>query len=280
MLALLKSLEKSRALTGKELQEITGIETFDLWRACKSLEIELKSIAKHYLRLDRKIPGYVRLSPSIQREFLTYTIVGVDKEKVEERSEELKKEIVNISQRKLLLAKKFVESFTDKACYIIGGDVVFDMAHSEPRPERSTGELVRGSDLDIIVIVEDDYDFKPLDKAIHDKKYLFLKTYREEVDYIVKNISKVRKQVKFESFEDKVACKILTEGKFLYGNKEIYKEVKNLLRENKIPEKINKLEQKARKFREEIEKMLLTKEKISESDYIYFLTTEEESEIF
>jgi hypothetical protein len=43
----------------------------------------------------------------------------------------------------------------NQTCFIIAGDVVFGMAHAEPRPEASTGELVKGSDLDIIVIADD-----------------------------------------------------------------------------------------------------------------------------
>ena len=37
---------------------------------------------------------------------------------------------------------------------MIAGDVVFEMAHLEPRPESSTGKLVKGSDLDIVVVTK------------------------------------------------------------------------------------------------------------------------------
>jgi hypothetical protein len=43
----------------------------------------------------------------------------------------------------------------DQVCFIIAGDIVYSMAHDVPRPERSTGKLVKGSDIDIVVIVCD-----------------------------------------------------------------------------------------------------------------------------
>ncbi|RLF61470.1 MAG: hypothetical protein DRN25_00110 [Thermoplasmata archaeon] len=270
-------------LTGKELYLKTNIEVLKLWKLCKlSDEIEIKSVATHYLRLERKIPQYARFSPSIQREFITYSVIGLKgDEKIDKKSKELKNKIIEISSNKFKIAEKFVSSFSNEACFIIAGDVALNMAHSEPREEKSTGELVNGSDLDIVAITLDNFDISRLDKEMHIKKYVYLKTYKEEVDYIVKPLSKVEKQAKFESFEDMVACKILNEGKFLYGNVEIFKEVKKILKKNKIPKKIKNLEKKAKKFREKAEKILLSKDKISKKEYdLYFSTTQEFSEIF
>ena len=36
-------------------------------------------------------------------------------------------------------------------CILLGGDVVYGMAHDAPRTEHSTGLMVRGSDLDLVV---------------------------------------------------------------------------------------------------------------------------------
>jgi len=36
----------------------------------------------------------------------------------------------------------------------IAGDIVYNMAHNVPCPERSTGKLVKGSDMHIVVVVD------------------------------------------------------------------------------------------------------------------------------
>ncbi len=82
------------------------------------------------------------------------------------RADALKKEIKRISQSKREIAGNAVasvverlpakDSILEKACFMLAGDVVYDMSHMVPRPEKSTGEMVQGSDLDIVVVVEDD----------------------------------------------------------------------------------------------------------------------------
>jgi hypothetical protein len=42
---------------------------------------------------------------------------------------------------------------------------------------------------------------------------------REEIDYVVKDLDRVREQMRFDTFKRMVACKILQEGIFLYGGK-------------------------------------------------------------
>jgi len=54
------------------------------------------------------------------------------------------------------------------------------------------GRLVRGSDIDLVVILNDDVPddlIKTLDNALYQEKYRFLKSpsINEEVDYVVKN---------------------------------------------------------------------------------------------
>ncbi|MDI6654337.1 MAG: hypothetical protein QME59_00410, partial [Candidatus Hydrothermarchaeota archaeon] len=162
---ILSILEKG-PLTGRELYELTGIEIFELWRRCNSEDLTIKKVGRHYLRFDKDVGGYARLSPAIQREFLTYSVIGLKKDeaKVRQKARKLDLEIKKISRRKFKLAKGAVAEIAKKltgvqtqTCFIIGGDVAIGMAHSNPRPERSTGELVAGSDLDIIVITRDDF---------------------------------------------------------------------------------------------------------------------------
>ena len=65
----------------------------------------------------------------------------------------------------------------ERFCVILAGDIVYQMAHDVPRPERSTGKMVRGSDLDVVVVVEDQAPealVTALDDAIYQQKYRYL----------------------------------------------------------------------------------------------------------
>jgi len=256
-------LNKRESLTGKELLEESGIDELTLWRICnKSKKIVLKIVGKRYLRLDRNVKDYARLSPSIKREFITYTVCGLEKKlkNIEEKRISLQKKIKKISKKKYKLAKDIILNIVENnrnskiikenVCFIIAGDIVFNMAHSEPRPELSTGKLVRGSDLDIIIIAKDKFSksiLDELDREIYREKYMYIKNpaYREEIDYNIKNISKTKNQLQFDRFEYMVASKILNEGELLYGNKMIFDKIKNMLIERKIPDKLDEIEKAA-----------------------------------
>ncbi len=270
-----------------------------LWRACyKSNVITTKVFGKKYLRLDKKIDGYARLSPSIMREFLTYTVVGLRKDisEIEHKAEVLHDRIKLISKNKFELAHNTISKifetlgeFRDlkrNICFIIAGDIVYDMAHSELRPESSSGKLVRGSDLDIIVIsngLSEDL-IQHIDLLIYKEKCFLLKNpvYMEEIDYVIKDISKAYKQMDFNDFKSMVASKILYEGAFLYGNHEIFDTVKNMLMEKRIPEKLSNLENQAITNSKSAFKYLLENESglFKEEFSKYFYTKEESEEIF
>lgn len=295
---IVKILRERGPLLGRELQAATGMNAFDLWRACKrSREVIIKRIGKRYLRFDRRAKRHARLSPSVQREFATYSLVALrgDEVRLLARAEWLRNKIKSVSARKLSLAKKVaadaVNAFPEKqeikrsACFVIGGDVALEMAHDEPRPEKSTGEMVAGSDLDIIVIADDnisDNFIKKLDSLLYEAKHLLLRQpQKEELDYIIKRLSKVRKQARFDSFENKIACKIINESKFLYGSARIYSAVGEIMRKSRVPEKLIKLRKEATKNRAAAERRLLTKEKPAENELReLFSTTEEFSELF
>jgi hypothetical protein len=161
------------------------------------------------------------------------------------------------------------------------------MSHLVPRPEKSTGELVRGSDLDIIVIVENDLPVEAarmLDKAIYKKKHYLLvhPDYREEIDYILKDFNRVMEQLRFDTFESMVACKILDEGEFLYGSSSVFEAVKRLVAEHGIRERLREMETQAINSRCQAETRLLELEgDLSESEaYHLFYTREEGEEIY
>jgi hypothetical protein len=290
---------KSSPVTGKDFVQACGLEIFDAWRLCSgSTRIITKIVGNRYLRLDSKVEGYARLSPSIMREFLNYTIIGLagHEEAVSLRARQLSAEIAVISSNKIILARDTIERLvenhhskdiiTDRTCFIIAGDVVFGMAHAEPRPESSTGELVRGSDLDIITITDNlPWDlYEELDNLIYKEKYNLLMNpaSKEELDYIIKDLGVVSEQLKFSDFKSMVASKILDEGKYLFGSRNLFGKVKEMIKTAAVSEKIKQLEKKAIEDRVRAVPKLLTAAGTagSESLTALFYTTEEKEEIF
>jgi len=295
---IIELLDTQGPLTGKVLLEKTKMDQFGVWKICNNCEeIITKTIGNRYLRLDKQVEGYARLSPSIIREFYGYTVIGTKRNLGEmlTKAELLYQQIIEISKKKFELAQevitKVVESQENSttikacACFIISGDVAYEMSHLEPRPESSTGELVKGSDLDIVVVTQglSDSTVKCLDLAIYKQKNFLLRnpSYNEEIDYIMKDISKVKNQLKFDSFHSMVASKVLYEGKFLYGNLDMFCKVKKMLLDEGIPEKIAALEEKALINRNNAKSYLLKYEgTLSEEENMKLFYTKEEREEF
>ena len=253
-------------LTGAELQDHIKGDSLAVWRTCHSSSLlETRTLGRRYLRLDVQVEGYARLSPSILREFLTYSVIGLvsDPESLEKRGLEVASRIEAISREKHALARRFIEGvrerFTEwpeeRLCAILAGDVVYGMAHRVPRPERSTGKLVDGSDIDLVVILADDVPdsfAERLDEAIYKSKYMALVTpsVREEIDYVVKKMARVEEQLRFDTFKHMVACKILHEGVLLHGSPAMFDGIKSRLRDQGIAQKLEDMEMQARVSRE------------------------------
>jgi len=254
-------------LTGAEIQKLTKGDSLAIWQACRaSTRLDLRTLGQRYLRLDRKVEGYARLSPSILREFMTYSVTGLagDPRSLDQRVRELAANIERISQAKYDLANEFIQGIRsqiggawpeDQVCIILAGDIVYRMAHEVPRPERSTGKLVRGSDIDLVVVLADevpDAVAKQIDDAIYKSKYraLITPSIREEIDYVVKTMARVHEQVRFDTFKRMVACKILNEGVLLHGNRSMFDGIKLLLRDQGVMQKLEDLERQARVSRE------------------------------
>jgi len=285
-------------LTGSEIKKFIRGDNLPLWQICKtSSNLHVKSVGVRYLRFDRQVNGFARLSPSILREFLTYSVVGLAEKPmlIEKRGEEIFSHIVQVSRSKMELARNFIDvvkaQFGDtwpheQICFILAGDIVYDMAHDVPRPERSTGELVRGSDIDLVVILNDNVpdDFiRRLDTAIYQEKYKYLKSpsINEEIDYVAKKLDRVREQVRFDTFKNMVACKILQEGKLIGGSDRLYHEVIRLLQDNGVLEKLDRLQEAAIIFRKQEEEFLVQSDaKIINREHLYFFYPAEESEEF
>ena len=254
-------------LTGAEIQDHIKADSLTLWQTCCSSSLlATRTLGREYLRLDAQVEGYARLSPSILREFLTYSVIGLaeDLKPLERRRLGVAARSEAISREKHELARHFIENireqFTDawpeeQLCAILAGDVVYGMAHRVPRPERSTGKLVDGSDIDLVVIVADevpDSFVARLDAAIYQSKYAALVTpsVREEIDYVVKRMARVNEQLRFDTFKRMVACKILHEGVLLHGSPAMFSDIKSRLRDQGVVQKLEDLEEQARASRE------------------------------
>ena len=295
---IIRFVEEKGPTKGSELLDAFGGDGMMLWRTCHlSPHLIIKRAGSRYLRLDRRVKGFARLSPSILREFLTYSIVGLsgDVNLLEQRVRSLLSRIEDVNRAKLELAYRTVSSLTgkfdsewsirDHGCFLIGGDIVYNMAHDVPRPERSTGKLVNGSDIDLVVILDDavpDALMKRLDDALLEEKYRLLITphIREEIDYVVKKVARVREQVRFDTFRHMVACKILYEGTLLYGNKELFSAIKAMLRKTGVAKKLDDLEKAAETFRRDAVRLLLSvdTEKLDRERAFLFYSTEESEE--
>jgi len=295
---IIKVLEEKGPLTGAELLETLGDDALLLWRACKLSElVAVQTIGCRYLRLDSKVDGFARLSPSILREFLTYSVLGLpwDQDSLVRKAHEVASHIKEVSRAKLELAKNIFSTvlsglendvlIKERACILIAGDIVYDMAHDAPRPERSTGKLVKGSDMDLVVVVDDLFPkelMERMDEMIYREKQKVLITphLREEVDYVVKDLARVREQMEFDTFKRMVACKILQESTLLFGKQDLFETIKAMLLEQGITEKLMRMEEHAAIFRRDAETTLLREDpaKIKNEGLYLFYPTEESEE--
>jgi hypothetical protein len=276
-----------------------GGEAFRCWKAAMlSNRLVVRAVGTRYLRLDRKVKGFARLSPSILREFLTYSVVGLagDAATLERRSAEVLAHVQAVSRAKLDLATGAIAGIAariaedggsdDRYCVFIAGDVVYDMAHDVPRPERSTGQMVRGSDLDLVAVVDDaapETLVRRLDEEIYQQKYRHLinPSTREEIDYIVKPLARLREQAAFDTFKKMIACKILQEGVLIHGSRELFAAAKALLDEHGVTQKLEDMEAEAADLRSRAEAHLLaTSQDVLGADELHLFFTTDESEEF
>ncbi len=268
-------LKQRGPLTGAELAAAMGsTDILDLWRQSHAPGLVRRVTGRRYMRLDSAVEGYARLSPSIRREFLTYTLVGLEnqREAIDARAAALEQQAAAISREKLDLTRESVcialASLADETqvlrdtTFMIAGDITYQMAHRVPRPEKSSGQLVRGSDLDLIVVTSDTLPttvMQALDDAIYRQKHFLLThpDYQEEIDYILKPLEKVRQQLAFDRFEHMVACKILCECQLLYGSPFLFDQLMRLVDESGVRAKLDALQSAAETHRQHAEITLL-----------------------
>ena len=297
---LTRLLESRGPLTGAEISEALGDASFALYKASMlSPRLAVRRVGRRYLRLDTRVDAYARLSPSILREFLTYTVVGPagDGEAMARRAAELEARTTSISRQKLALAARVASEVAagvaqagagpeTRFCIVVAGDVVYEMAHDVPRPERSTGTMVQGSDLDIVVLVDDQAPgelVEALDRAMFQKKYRYLTNpvIREEIDYVVKRFARLEEQSAFDELRSMIACKIFDEAVLLEGSERLFAAGKGLLRGSGVTDRLRDMEQSAVRAREAAERHLLaTDEGDLDGPNRYLFYTDHESDEF
>jgi hypothetical protein len=291
---ILDVLEREGPLSGGELHSFLGGDRFLLWKACRpSPSLEIARVGERYLRLDERVEGFARLSPSILREFLTYTVVGTEARSVRERAQAMSLAIREIGAWKTAVAERAMQSAMSRAsrawkdfarpCFILAGDVAYGMAHSEPRPERSLGKMVKGSDLDIVAVLEDDLPdelLALLDGEIYREKYLLLvnPTINQEIDYVAKKLGTFKEQLHFDTFKRMVACKVMREGLFLGGNRGLFDELGRLMRASGVGERIAAMEAGAARDRAAAEERLRLAESMSPEFSALFYSAQESEE--
>ncbi len=235
---------------GKELAfDLPTVPPLALWQACYTSEaLQISHFASYYLRFDITREDLVRLSPSILRDFLSFTLFGLAGQRYQmiERQGALSNYHRDVSRQKITIAqgilakllKQLSRDVRARMCAFIAGDLAYFLAHNEPREHAATGEMLRGSDIDIVV-VHDDLDAETvtmIETEISNLKNYYLRhpDYRHEVDFIVKTRKTMERQFAYTNIHDKIASKIAYESMFLGGSLPLYMDVRAVLEQTGV----------------------------------------------
>jgi len=231
---------------GKELvAALPGVPVLALWQACyRSDTFRVSHFASYYLRYDITRDDQVRLSPSILRDFLSFTLFGLpgQRDQMIERQGTLANMHREISREKITVAQLVMKQLfislgrevRSQLCAFIAGDLAYFLAHNEPREHAASGEMVKGSDVDIVIILGEslpDEIKTRIDAEMTALKSLYLRhpQYRHEIDFICKRKSTMEKQFQYTDIHDKIASKIAYESMFLGGSLTLYMEVREAM---------------------------------------------------
>lgn len=225
--------------SGLKLSEwLDDIPPVNLWRACyASRGIRIKNCARYYLRYDITRGNALRLSPSILRDFLTFSLIYLPEQAVNavEGGTLMANKFRSISLRKLSRARQALleldpelqRELNDHCVVFLSGDIAYFLAHDTRRRHPTMDVPVNGSDIDIVIVTNNQADPAKI-KAIGDgllkikRLYLLMPKVREELDFIVKPLSKMLEQLAYGDIHEKIASKILYESYFLMGRVDIY----------------------------------------------------------
>jgi len=234
-----KCLSEHGPMTGQELQDkLEGLDPIALWKVCyQSNLLRITGFSRYYLRYDITRDNKIRLSPSILRDFLTFSLVYLKSQQTPavERSALLANKHRAISNRKISFARKALLSLDDNlrralhdtACCFVSGDLAYFLGHDVLRVHPQLETPINGSDIDIIIVYNTEADMalmKSAEEQMLEYKYKILKSpaIREEIDFIFKPVSKLISQLQYRDIHEMIASKILYESFYLYGRLDIY----------------------------------------------------------
>lgn len=219
----------------KWLPEATPIS---LWRACYlSRRIRIRNCARYYLRYDIRRENVLRLSPSILRDFLTFSLIYLPEQSVSavEGGTLMANKFRAISLRKLSRARQALlelepdlqRELYDHCVVFLSGDIAYFLAHDTRRKHPTLDVPVNGSDIDIVIVTNHQADPEKIMRIENGllkikRLYLLMPKVREELDFIVKPVDRMLDQLAYKDIHQKIASKILYESYFLMGRVDIY----------------------------------------------------------
>lgn len=223
---------------GALCEKLSHISDIAIWRSCYgSGQIRVSNCARYYLRYDILRGNQLRLSPSILRDFLTFSLVYLTDQMVEivEAGTKLANHFRTVSLEKLSWAREALlqldedlqEVLYEHCVVFLSGDIAYYLAHETQRTHSQLGVEINGSDIDIVIVANRG---APPDKIARiesqllttKKIYLMTPHIREELDFIVKPIDTMLEQLAYGDIHQKIASKILYESYFLMGRVDIY----------------------------------------------------------
>jgi len=239
-------IEKNGPMTGAELMlELPDYTDIAVWRECYSASsIRVSNCARYYLRYDITRGNQLRLSPSILRDFLTFSLIYTTEQTVDivEPATRLANKFRAISLEKLHMARRALLDLDDdlqavinEHCVVfLSGDIAYYLAHNTPRRHSQLGTNILGSDIDIVIITNRGASPEQIERIESQlltikKVFLVSPDICEELDFIVKPIDKMIDQLSYRDIHEKIASKILYESYFLMGRVDIYQALINHL---------------------------------------------------
>ena len=233
------TLKEFGPLSGSQLSEkLPEFTNIALWRQCYgSASIRVSNCARYYLRYDITRDNQLRLSPSILRDFLTFSLVYLTDHMVEivEAGTRIANQFRTISLKKLNWAREALlqldedlqQVLYDHCVVFLSGDIAYFLAHKTIRTHNQLGVQVNGSDIDIVIVTNrgaPQDKIERIESQLLTTKKIFLTTphIAEELDFIVKPIDTMLAQLRYQDIHQKIASKILYESYFLMGRVDIY----------------------------------------------------------
>lgn len=240
-------LQETGPITGGVLcDKLPHLSNIAIWQAVHSSpKFRVTNCARYYLRYDILRGNQLRLSPSILRDFLTFSLIYLPEQIVEnvETGTRLANKFRSISLEKLSWARQallkldedLLKVINDHCVVFLSGDIAYYLAHQTMRKHATLGVPIKGSDIDIVILTNREVPKEVVERLESEfltikKVFLLTPEIREELDFVVKPIEKMLNQMAYQDIHDKIASKILYESYFLMGRVDIYQNMINHLR--------------------------------------------------